>query len=204
MLACMNKIIPLYEHVYSHLCREGEGLWSITLLWSIQSFSPSSFSCLEHGTIFLHFSSSCIDGLGDLFSKGKTPFTRRRMEEFGNWVSIYFVHSSHWLADSVAVKFQRWLEDAIKKAEKVYNKKRTKSSQSHQDSLEILYIIIECLIICVAYKVSIRCQVLMYLNEVSTREFDGLYSHRWNKLLSCHLRKIVIPRGFLNLQPVLH
>ena len=40
--------------------------------------------------------------------------------------------------------------------------------------------------------------------KASTREFDGLYSDQCNKLLSCPLRTIVIPQGFLNLQPVLH
>ena len=39
--------------------------------------------------------------------------------------------------------------------------------------------------------------------KASTREFDGLYSDQCNKLLSCLLRTIVIPQGFLNLQPVL-
>ena len=39
--------------------------------------------------------------------------------------------------------------------------------------------------------------------KASSRKLDELYSDQCNKLLSCHLRKIVIPRGFLNLQPVL-
>ena len=44
----------------------------------------------------------------------------------------------------------------------------------------------------------------MHLNKASTRELYGFYHDQCNKLLSCHLRKIVIPLGFLNLQPLLH
>ena len=32
--------------------------------------------------------------------------------------------------------------------------------------------------------------------KASSRKLDELYSDQCNKLLSCHLRKIVIPRGF--------
>ena len=89
----------------------------------------------------------------------------------GEWKSlenrsqfISFIQVPDWL---IIVKFQRPLEDAIKNVTKVCNKVRKKIFTSVLDSLELLYLIIELLIICVAYEVSI--DVFAYAGALTCR-----------------------------------